>query len=148
MLTQTEVDSLLQLIKTLLTAGPISFPSPGKHISLHAVSVVGNENFTIDVNRKGGSIKVTKCTYQTRYTNSQILLRLDVDGPDHRNPDGEVIPCPHLHIYREGYGDSIAYPLVGHISTDPHDLAQVLIDFLRYNNINNIPPIHDEGRLV
>jgi hypothetical protein len=33
-------------------------------------------------------------------------MRLDLDGPPHRNPDDQEIPCPHLHIYRAGYGDS------------------------------------------
>ncbi|HEY7442131.1 MAG TPA: hypothetical protein VH701_06920 [Vicinamibacterales bacterium] len=28
-------------------------------------------------------------------------------GAPHRNPDDEEIPCPHLHLYREGYGDSL-----------------------------------------
>lgn len=147
MLTQAEANALLQLIKTLLTAGPIHFPPSGKHLTLDAVSIAGNEKFQIDINRRG-ALKVTKCTYQTRFASSTILLRVDVDGPDHRNPDGEVLPCPHIHIYREGYADTWAYPLHGHITTDPNDLARVLIDFLRYNNINSIPPIHYGGGLV
>jgi hypothetical protein len=37
-------------------------------------------------------------------------MRLDLDGPPHRNPDDEEIPWPHLHVYREGYGDKWASP--------------------------------------
>ena len=35
-------------------------------------------------------------------------MRLDLDGPPHRNPDEAEIPCPHLHIYSEGFGDKWA----------------------------------------
>jgi hypothetical protein len=146
-LKQAEVDALLGLIKTLLAAGPLAFPEPGKYITLDAVSVAGHEKFLIDVNRKG-VLKITKCTYQTRYMQTHILLRLDLDGPDHPNPDGTIVPCPHIHIYREGYGTSWAFSLPEHITSDSKDLVRVLIDFLRYNNIFSIPPIHYEGGLI
>jgi hypothetical protein len=32
-------------------------------------------------------------------------MRLAIQGASHRNPDGEVIPCPHLHVrYSESNG--------------------------------------------
>ncbi|WFA22495.1 hypothetical protein ERY13_07550 [Paenibacillus mucilaginosus] len=97
-----------------------------------------DENFVININRKG-KLKPTKCTYLTLYNKSTILLRLDIDGPAHMNPDGNVIPCPHIHIYREGFDDKWAFPLENEIKTDTSDLLSVLIDFLEYNNIENIP---------
>lgn len=142
MLLQSEIDYLLNLVK-VLTAKTITIPSPGYHIELDASSLIDNEKFLVDVNRKG-TINLKKCTFQTRYQRSVILLRLDIEGSPHRNPDGEVIPCPHLHIFREGYGDSWAYPLSAHIVTDTNDIAQVLIDFLLYNNVNKIPPVYQQ----
>ena len=148
MLTQSEVEMLLSLIKVLSENKPIIFPNPGEAIQLEAISTSSNDKFLIDVNRKS-QIKISKCTYQTRYKRSTILLRVDIDGPDHTNPDGEVVPCPHIHIYREGYEDKWAYPLEQHIQTNPLDLVEVLISFLRYNNINNIPDIYyQQGGLV
>lgn len=64
-----------------------------------------------------------------RYKNIQNLLRVDLEGPDHDNPDGTVVECPHIHIYKEGYGLSWAYPLQDEIDTNPFDLISVLIDF-------------------
>jgi hypothetical protein len=40
----------------------------------------------LDVTR--AEIKLTKATYQNRARAAIILLRLDLDGPPHRNPDG------------------------------------------------------------
>jgi hypothetical protein len=57
-----------------------------------------------------GQIKLTKATYQNRARQAIVLMRLDLDGPPHRNPDDQEIPCPHLHFYREGYGDKWAIP--------------------------------------
>jgi hypothetical protein len=139
MLTQSDADYLLNLVK-VLSEKRIAIPDPGDFIELNATSLVDNEKFLIDVNRKG-RINVKKCTLQTRYQKSIILLRLDIEGSPHRNPDGEVINCPHLHIYREGYSDSWAFPLPSKIVTNTNDLAQVLIDFLLYNNVSNIPPV-------
>lgn len=139
MLTQIEIDYLLHLIKEL-KASSILLPSAGSHIELPATAINDTEKFLIDVSRKG-QINISKATLQTRYNRTHILLRLDISGPDHMNPDGEVIPCPHLHIYKEGFHDKWAYPLPEHIPTDTSDLAQVLIDFLEYNNIQSIPPI-------
>jgi hypothetical protein len=62
-------------------------------------------------------------------------MRLDLDGPTHRNPDGQEIPCPHLHIYREGYGDkwAIAAPLDRY--ADTADLFSTCDVFMQHCNI-------------
>lgn len=62
----------------------------------------------LDVTR--AQIKLTKATYQNRARQAIILMRLDLDGPPHRNPDETEVPCPHLHVYREGFGDKWAMP--------------------------------------
>ena len=67
------------------------------------------ENFILDLSRY--QIKLTKATFQNRVRRVIVLLRLDIDGPPHRNPDGEEIPCPHIHLYREGFGDKWAMPV-------------------------------------
>jgi len=72
-----------------------------------------------------------------RYKNIQNLIRIDLEGPPHDNPDGTVVECPHIHIYKEGYDLTWAYPLDEKLQTDPSDLITVLIDFLKYTNVNN-----------
>lgn len=140
MLTQMEADNLLAMRKQLVQPGPILFPIPGELLKLDARSVDGREAFIIDVNRKG-RIRATKCTYQERYSITEILLRLDIDGPPHDNPDGTTLPCPHLHVYREGWADKWATPLPASRFADLTDLAQTLHDFLAFCNILDIPRI-------
>lgn len=102
------------------------------------VSLDGRDKFLIDINRKG-TIKISKCTYQNRYRND-ILLRLEIDGPPHTNPDGNIIKGTHLHICKEGYGDSWAYPLPD-IFTNTKDLTTTLIQFLEYCKTINISDV-------
>jgi len=68
-------------------------------------------------------------------------MRLDIGGAPHRNPDGEEIPCPHLHIYREGFGDkwAVLAPEAHYSNLD--DLYRTLEDFMRHCNIVEPPKI-------
>ena len=61
-------------------------------------------------------------------------------GPPHRNPDGEEIGTPHIHVYREGYGDKWALPLPADFRSVA-DLGTTLDDFLRYCNVTRPPRI-------
>lgn len=139
MLTQSEADLLIRLAKKLLNR-TIGFPNPGISIELKLESFDKREEFIVDVNRKG-RINLKKCTYQNRYRKDIILLRLDLNGPEHENPNGDVISCPHLHIYKEGFDDKWAYPINSTEFPDTTDLARTVLDFLRYCNVQNIEDI-------
>lgn len=93
----------------------------------------------LDVTR--GQIKLSKATYQNRARVAIILLRLDIDGPPHRNPDGEELPCPHLHIYREGFGDRWAVSAPVDRYTNTLDLFATFEAFMQQCNITDLPPI-------
>jgi len=141
MLTQTRADELIQVRKQLDDVlSPINFPVAGDSIQLNSKSLDGREFLIFDANRKGARIRLSKCTYQERYAVIEVLLRLDVNGPPHENPDGQEIPCPHLHVYREGYGTKWASPLPSDF-TDTSDLVETLRDFLTYCNVDRIPSI-------
>lgn len=73
-----------------------------------------------------------------------ILARLDFGGAPHRNPDGEEIGSPHLHLYREGYGDKWAFPVPDHHFANPNDPWLALQDFMRFCNIVE-PPVIRQG---
>jgi hypothetical protein len=137
-----EASRLLNALKQLIDTKPILFPILQSYLVLEANSTQTNDKFQIDVQRK--TLHVKKCTYQTRFKKSINLLRLDIEGSSHSNPDGKEVPCPHIHIYREGYDDKWAYPLRTKIDTDPNNLIQVLIDFLEYNNIHNAPNVFSQ----
>lgn len=142
-LTQEEADTLIALAKDLKSRSPIAFPPMRSSHQVEAQSsTIPPVDFVFDIQRK--TLNPAKCTYNTRSSNV-ILIRVDIKGPPHGNPDGEEVPCPHIHIYREGYGDKWAYPLENHITTDTSDLVSVLISFLEYNNVTETPEISEQG---
>ena len=107
-ITQAEADALIAMEKRCAEDREWLFPAPGDRLAVALTSIDKRENFMLDVTR--AQIKLTKATYQNRARQALVLLRLDIDGPPHRNPDGEEIPCPHLHTYREGFGVKWAIP--------------------------------------
>lgn len=134
MLKQDEADKLISVLKRVRdNQNPINFPGVGEDNKVDLESEDGNEQFIVDINRKGTIRIARKCTFQGRYRKYIPLLRLDIGGPDHTNPDGEEINGDHVHIFKEGYGDRFAIPLPPDI-TNPDDLIQTLIDFLSYFN--------------
>lgn len=138
-LTQAEADSLLAMEKHRVDDTVWSPPLRGGSVTVPLVSVDGRESFHLDLRR--GRINLAKNTYQNRARQVFILARLDVGGAPHRNPDDAVIPCPHLHLYREGYNDRWAFPVPPDRFRDPHDTAQTLRDFMDYCNITLRPPM-------
>ncbi|MDZ4798679.1 MAG: DUF1829 domain-containing protein [Bryobacteraceae bacterium] len=98
-ITQDEADTLIAMEKQRTDDRAWAF-DPGARMSIPLASADKREICLLDVSRF--QIKISKATYQNRARQTLILMRLDIDGPPHRNPDGEEIPCPHLHIYKEG----------------------------------------------
>ena len=118
------------------------FPEPGGRLAIALTSADKRENFALDITR--AQIKLTKATYQTRARQAIILMRLDLDGPPHRNPDGQEICCPHLHVYREGYGDKWAIPAPPGRYPDPQNLFATLDSFMRHCNVTDPPQIEKD----
>jgi hypothetical protein len=108
-LTQEEADMLIAMEKHRENEDGLAFPAPGERLAIPLNSHDKRETFVLDVTR--AQIKLTKATYQNRARQAVVLMRLDLDGPPHRNPDGVELSCPHLHIYREGFGAKWAFPL-------------------------------------
>lgn len=140
MLTQAEADALMAMVKRFADQQTVLFPLPGEMLKRKVKSKDGRESFLIDVNRKG-KVSLSKCTYQERYKVIEILIRLDIDGPTHDNPDGAEVPCPHLHIYKEGFADKWAFPLAAGRFSDTADLVKTLQEFLEYCKVQHIPEI-------
>jgi len=132
-ITQAEADSLIAMEKRFVDDGDWTFPSAGERISLALTSLDKRENFTLDVTR--AQIKLTKATYQNRARQAIVLMRLDLGGSPHRNPDGTEIECPHLHTYREGFGDKWATAVPADRYNDTMDLFSTCEAFLQHCNI-------------
>jgi hypothetical protein len=140
-LTQFEADSLISMDKHRLDDERYPFPTSGSLV-VPLQSFDKREQFYLDIRR--GRIDLFKGKYQTRARQVVVLVRLDFGGAPHRNPDDQEIGSPHLHIYREGYGDKWAYPIPVNDFPRISDLWGTLEDFLKYCRVT-MPPIIDRG---
>lgn len=138
LLTQQEADALLTLEKHFVGNDRFEFPALGGALRIPLYSSDRREEFSLDITR--GRILLEKNTFQTRARKAVILARLDLAGPPHRNPDGEQIDCPHLHIYREGYGDKWAVPLPTAFA-DIDDAVEMMDAFMDYCRVVGKPII-------
>jgi len=138
-LTQDEADNLIAMEKHRVDGKLRPFPGRGESISLDIKSFDEQEKFKLDLNR--GRINLKKVTMQTRGRATIVLVRLDLEGAPHRNPDGTEVSTPHLHQYKEGYGDKWAYPLSQEKFSDVSNLNVTLGEFMRYCNIVRPPNI-------
>lgn len=136
-LTQSEADLLLAVEKTRVSEEIYPFPQAGKSLSLPVKSIDLREDFWFDLIR--GSIRMTKCSYQNRARSVIVLARLDVDGPGHRNPDMTEVECPHIHLFREGFGDKWAFPAEEVLGPLTSDLFVAWLAFARFCNVVELP---------
>jgi hypothetical protein len=138
-LTQAEADALLAMQKRATESRVLKFPAVGERLIIDVQSLDQTEDFLVDVSRS--RIDLAKITYQHRARVIIILMRLDLNGAPHRNPDGEQIACPHAHLYREGFGDKWAYPLPMGRFENLDDQVQTLFDFMAECNVIEPPSI-------
>ena len=101
------------------------------------VSSDKRDEFILDVNSM--RLDVKKFSFGTRTQSIITLARVDIArGGFHRNPDGVKIIEPHIHRYREGYGDKWAEPLPPEFG-DTDNIFQVFQHFLTYCNVIEKP---------
>lgn len=146
MLPQKEAERLMKILKKINQPELFQFPKPSGKAFLEIVSENNREEFPTSVHR--GEIEPMKASYNMRYKSSDniILYRLDINCTPHKNPDGEKVPSPHLHIYREGSNADYAIPAPGNLS-QANDPCEALIDFLEYCKIMNVKALAVQGDL-
>ena len=136
-LSQAEADALLRMEKYRIDSTAHAFPDLGGHIQIVLQSQNQRESFSLDISRRRIAL-TTK--YQNRGRQSVVLARLDFNSP-HRNPDDSEVGIPHLHIYKEGFGDKWAYEVPADMLKNPSDPWQVLLDFMSYCSVVDTPNI-------
>ena len=139
-LTQAEADHLLALAKEFVESDPLIYPYTQPLSYDRALrSIDRREEFFLTVER--GKRKRARLKYQTRGRDVIVLARVEFNGRTHRNPPdspyrpGERMECPHIHIYREGFDDRIAYDVADVPALALRDLGNgpyCLEDFLRF----------------
>lgn len=140
-LTQSEADALIALDKRRVDEERYRYPMSGS-IVVPLESFDKREQFLLDIHR--ARIDLLKGKYQNRARQVIVLVRLDFGRAPHRNPDGEEVGSPHLHVYREGFGDKWAVPVSDEHFPRMNDLWGTLEDFMRYCNVT-LPPYIDRG---
>jgi hypothetical protein len=113
------------------------FPHLGGTVQVPLVSENGRESFVLDVYR--GRISMRRETLNLRGRRSVELVRVDLGGPDHLNPDGEIVPTPHLHLYKEGLDDGWAEPIPNGDFPTVGSVEVVLRQFLGFCNVVRVP---------
>ena len=114
-LTQEDADRLVVMEKHCLQSKCYPFPREGEKVMVPLVSEDRRHEFEMDV--YSSRIDLKKYTFGNRTRRVITLIRVDIgSGGRHVNPDNEAITGPHIHKYREGFGDKWAEPL-------PDDLA-------------------------
>lgn len=138
-LTQAEADALIAMEKHRVNDDRNDFPMGGESLVLPLQSPDKREHFFLDLSR--GRIDLAKVKFQNRARQVVVLVRLDLGGAPHRNPDGEEVSSPHLHVYREGYGDKWAISVPSDRFPRTSDLWGTLEDFMQFCNITRAPNI-------
>ena len=139
-LTQQEADALIAMPKVKVNDDPYDYPGGGGSVIVPLASRDKREQFLLDIRR--ARIDLQKGTYQNRGRQIVVLVRLDFGGSPHRNPDHQEIPCPHLHLYREGYGAKWAMPVPADKFPNLDNLWQTFGDFLKFCNVVDPPTIN------
>ena len=148
-LSQEEADNLLGMPKQFVEDDPLEFTEtmPMNYERL-LLSADRREQFILTVER--GNRKRIRLKFQTRARKVIVLARLDLNGPDHRNPPespyrpNERLSCPHIHVFREGFDDRIAFMLSdvhGLAIEDANDGVRCLEDFLNFCRVEKLPKI-------
>lgn len=136
---QDEADRLIAVPKMLDKPQDLCVPQPGVGVSVDAHSTDRRHSFVFNVYR--GRLNLGKCTYNNRIRRGYTLVRVCLSNRGHKNPDGQVIREPHIHLYKEGYEDRWAYPLPPEIAEGSCDLVETLGLFMEYCGVTNCPPL-------
>lgn len=107
-LTQKQANDLTAMAKYFNTHN-IKIPGSGESTVFELSDSKGKNSFYFDIDRRG---KIEfKYKLQERYETNDVLVRLDINSPDHLNPDGSKVGRNHIHFYKEGYADRWAFDL-------------------------------------
>ena len=136
-LTQNEADALIKMNKIAINDQAINLPDFGGRVEIPLQSQDKQEQFVLNYRR--GSIDLSKLNHHFRGRKNVGLVRLDIDGKPHRNPDGIEIGPNHLHLYRQGYELKWAFEIPEDKFPNLKNSYNTLLDFLKYLYVKKIP---------
>lgn len=139
MLTQAEADGLMAVTKHFLQPPPYITIPAGCDDTYDLAGPGNRERFLLDVWR--GTIRLSKLRFQNRVRTAIVLVRFDIDGAPHTNPDGVNLPGTHLHVFKEGFEDKWAYPVDSTRFTSLSDPGTTFVEFCAFCNVETPPPV-------
>jgi hypothetical protein len=138
-LTQEDANKLIEMDKHFIDRRKIILDD-GFDIERELTSKIGKKLFILSLRQ--GRIDLKKITYNTRTKVGVPLVRLDIgDIIQHTNPDGTKIIGTHLHVYKEGYADTIAIKIPNKsqkLFKDMSNFVKCLYDFLDFCHVERI----------
>jgi hypothetical protein len=138
-ITQTEFDFLIKLEKVFDDPEtPIQLGPAPIHWSRQLNATTNKEAFLFDFYR--GSFELCRYTYNKRYRQTIILLRYE-SGGRHTNPDGQSFEGPHVHLYREGFGDKFAFPYTEIGVVEGDSMEGVFNKIMYFCNVKRFPSV-------
>ncbi|MBS3087271.1 hypothetical protein J4226_01640 [Candidatus Pacearchaeota archaeon] len=135
-LTASEVEEYMSIEKKFLKGNSLELKS---HFRLSEKLVCDKYGDIFIIDFRQGTIEISLVTSNLRTTDCTILSRLDLGDKEHKNPDGVKVRGPHVHVYREGYGDKFAYPVSDFFEVeDSMNFPSIIDKYLEYCNIKPI----------
>lgn len=134
-----ELISHLQEMDKFFHDNPVKFAAIGSKRKFEVKGRMQSCTFTYDMNRTGSYEH--KVSLQLRYNRTNTtIIRLDINGPEHTNPDGTMTERDHVHVIREENGVFYewGYNLLEFnqiLIKDTSDLYEIFHEFCRYNRI-------------
>lgn len=159
-LTTEEADRLVKAPKTITNTKDYHLPSFFTNKELQERKGQVNSPLSVDGNdarlkiasaRKGRTEEEGKFSSVLIYSYTKDRIRaadLCSGKLCHMNPDGTIVEGPHLHVYKEEYGDRLAIPLSQcQEFKDPQNIPVTFMDFMEYCNIQNAGAISTQGEI-
>lgn len=138
MLTQQQADRLLAMLKEAVRRDAFTWwAGEGQEEAVHSVED-GKLQFILFLTRNPFEIRLH---FRTRDRHIG-LARID-NAHQHHNPDGtEIIGQPHLHLFREGYGNQLpwAEPIDWYDTTNPTQTLNRFLDIIHTRFPGGIQP--------
>jgi hypothetical protein len=135
MLTEKEAVELINVFK-ILTDNVVDLPHIGNSKELEVIQKYNSkQKFTVYIRRSGRNIN--KISYHAMDNKTKTsLMRLDIVDKDHahKNPNGEIIYGPHLHIFKDNFEIKFAKEF----NVDNKNLVQSCLTFFKLFNIIDV----------
>ncbi|MXW32187.1 MAG: hypothetical protein F4Z62_03645 [Rhodothermaceae bacterium] len=128
-LSQDRADSLIMMPKRPANNQICDYPSGGSRVNIPLVSLDKTESFFLDISTS--RVNFAKRKYQNR-VETIVLVRLEINGTWHRNPDGTMVGPSHIHVYREGYGARWTFEVPNNEFMYVNNPRKTFLDFMDY----------------